>query len=128
MRVMLDTNVLITVLLSSKRMNELLTDICEKHTLVLSPYILDELKEVVIKKFPKRSKKLENILSEVSYELVENMTPKKQFKIRDPKDIPVITGAINGRVDVLITGDKDFDEVKLSNLKIIKPSEYQIIN
>jgi len=95
---------------------------------MLDTYILDELRDVVIKKFPKRSKKIENILSELSYELVENITSKKQFKITDPKDIPGITGAINGRVDVLITRDKDFEEVRISNLKIIKPSEYQIIN
>jgi len=127
MRVMLDTNVLVAVLLSSERMNKLFMNVCERHTLVLSPYILQELEDVIIKKFPERREKLENVLSGISYELVENMTSKRQFKIRDPKDVPVITGAINGRVEVLITGDKDFEDVDISNLKIMKPSEYQII-
>lgn len=127
MRVMLDTNVLVAVLLSSERMNKLFANVCEKHTLVLSPYILYELEDVIISKFPERREKLKKFLSEVSYESVENMTSKRQFKIRDPKDVPVITGAINGRVEVLITGDKDFEDVDISNLKIIKPSEYQII-
>ena len=127
MRVMLDTNVLVAVLLSSKRMNKLFMNVCERHTLVLSPYILHELEDVITKKFPQRKEDLEKILSEISYELVENMTSERKIKIRDPKDVPVITGAINGRVEVLITGDRDFEDVDISDLKIMKPSEYQII-
>lgn len=126
MRIMLDTNIIISIVLGSKSMNQLFRDICKRHTLVLSPYILQELREVVSEKFPKRKKCLKQFLTGISYELVEEKRrPEETFEIRDPKDIPVLNGAINGRVEILITGDKDFEDVTISNLKIMKPSEYQ---
>lgn len=125
MRIMLDTNVLVSIVLSSKKMNQLFLDICEKHTLVLCPYILEETRQVVTDKFPERRRILERIFSNESYEVVENTTTCKQkVNIRDPKDVPIIVGAINGQVELLITGDKDFDNVEIPNIKIIKPSEY----
>lgn len=125
MRIMLDTNVLISIVLSSKKMNQLILDICKKHTLVLSPYILEETRRVVTTKFPQRKEILEKFLSNEVYEIVENTTICRQkINIRDPKDVPIIVGAINGKIELLITGDKDFDNVEIPNIKIIKPSEY----
>jgi predicted nucleic acid-binding protein len=32
--------------------------------------------------------------------------------------------AIESKVDMLITGDKDFDEIKVENIKILKVRDY----
>lgn len=51
MRIMLDTNVLISVVVfNSKLLKDMLIEICDKHSLVLSSYVIDELGEVINKK------------------------------------------------------------------------------
>jgi len=44
--------------------------------------------------------------------------------IRDEKDIPVLAAAIESKVDIFITGDKDFDDVKIERPRIMKPKQY----
>ena len=49
---MVDTNVLISLLVfSSNKMNQMMECIFMEHQLVLSSYIVDELKDVVRRKF-----------------------------------------------------------------------------
>ena len=52
MRIMLDTNVLISsIIFKSKIMNELIAAILKDHRLVLSSFVIEELKNVVQRKF-----------------------------------------------------------------------------
>jgi len=70
MRIMLDTNVLISAaLLSSPHIVRLINEISERHTVVLSTYILDELKRVTRLKFPGKHDLLEIFLRELPFEL-----------------------------------------------------------
>lgn len=63
MRIMLDTNILISVaIFNSNKLKELLVNICDKHTLVLSSYIIKELEEVTDRKFPSKRKDLDEFL------------------------------------------------------------------
>ena len=55
MRIMLDTNVIISVLLfANSRMTNMMNYIFTTHRLVLSDYIMDELKYVATRKFPSK--------------------------------------------------------------------------
>lgn len=55
MRIMLDTNVLVSLLLfPNPQMNEMIENIFAEHQLVLSSFVVDELKEVVKRKFPSK--------------------------------------------------------------------------
>ena len=49
---------------------------------------------------------------------------KSFFNKRDPADYPVLYSAIVEDVDVLISGDKDFAEVKVGKPEIVTPSEF----
>lgn len=58
MRIMLDTNVLISALLfPGTKMDAMMNYIFTNHQLVLSSYVVDELKNVVRRKFPGLSRK-----------------------------------------------------------------------
>ena len=46
------------------------------------------------------------------------------FNIRDKDDYIILYTAIVENVDVFITGDKDFDDVEIKKLEILKPSEF----
>ena len=99
MRVMLDTNGIISALLfPSERMNRLFETIVIEHTMVISSYVIDELHTVVERKFPQKVVAVEKLLAGMSYELV--YTPKhisKSFvSIRDVK------GAVKPPCDVTL--------------------------
>lgn len=56
MRIMLDTNVLLSALLfPGEKMNRMMQYIFEAHRLVLSSFVIDELFFVVRRKFPAKS-------------------------------------------------------------------------
>lgn len=53
MRIMIDTNVLISIIFfPSVKMNELKTTLCMKHTIVLCSHIVEELNRVTKRKSP----------------------------------------------------------------------------
>ena len=63
MRVMLDTNILISALVfRSKFMSGIIQVLAEKHTLVLCSYVIDELHETVTKKFNAKTADIERFL------------------------------------------------------------------
>ena len=111
MRIMPDTNVLISMILfPNKRFGDMLELITREHTLVLSSFVADELMAVAERKFPQKKTVIDQFLTRLSYEYV--YTPKVMkgglFDIRDINDYPVLYTAITENVDILITGDKDF--------------------
>lgn len=67
-----------------------------EHQLVLSSYIVEELKGVI----------------------------KRKFEIRDVNDYPVLYTAILEDVDILVTGDSDFRDVDVERPEILTPAEF----
>ncbi|MCM0757439.1 putative toxin-antitoxin system toxin component, PIN family [Sporomusa sphaeroides DSM 2875] len=127
MRVMIDTNVLISALLfPSQQMNTLIYKITMEHELVLSSYVVDELLNVVRRKFKDKLEAVDLLLSQLPYELVYTPVQPKPglFEIRDEKDYPVLYSAIVEDIDVFITGDRDFDGLDLEKPEIISPAEF----
>lgn len=127
MRVMLDTNVLLSAMLfPGERMNGMMQFIFEGHRLVLSSFVVEELTDVVKRKFPSKLRAVDDLLTAMSFELT--YTPKELkpglFGIRDAKDYPVLYTAIQEDVDVLITGDKDFSDVDVERPEILTPAQF----
>lgn len=127
MRIMLDTNILISLLFfPNQRMNSMMQYIFRNHKLVLSSFVVDELKAVASRKFPNKVKAIDNLLRQISFELVYTPTEIEEnlFEIRDIKDYPVLYTAIIEDVDILITGDKDFSDISLERPEILTPSQF----
>jgi len=127
MRVMLDTNVLISaIIFPNERMDSLIYKAALDHKLVLSSYVIDELLDVTKRKFPQKIKDVDLFLMRLPYELV--YTPQEQtydfFHIRDINDYPVLYSAIIEDVDLFVTGDDDFADVEVEKPEIITPSEF----
>ena len=97
MRIMLDTNVLISALLfPGTKMDAMMNYIFTNHQLVLSSYVVDELKNVVRRKFPGKEMIINKLLMMMSFEYVYTPEPIESglFDIRDVKDYPVLYTAI----------------------------------
>ncbi len=130
MRVLIDTNVLISAALSGNGVpfqayvkatsypNRGL--ICEQN--------VDEMKRIFNKKFPQRLAALNQFLSMalLTLELVPTPTDEdvSEMQLRDINDRPILRAAIAAKVDVLVTGDKDFLESGVEKPIIMTPAEY----
>ena len=127
MRVMLDTNVLISyAIFGSGTIARVVEDVALNHELILPTYVIDEFREVVARRWPARSVAVERFLARAPFETV--VTPKLieegLFEIRDELDYPVLYSAVVGFADVLVTGDKDFSDVDVERPDIVTPAQY----
>lgn len=127
MRVMLDTNILISMLFfPSEQFRRILDYITRNHRLVLSSFVIDELFAIADRKFPAKRHAVDTFLSDLAYELV--YTPYNMqgnlFEIRDKNDYPVLYTAIIENIDIFITGDKDFLDVDVEMPEIMTPADF----
>ncbi len=130
MRVFIDTNILISAALNPNgtpfkaycRAVSYPNDgiICEQN--------VDELRRIFNRKFPTHMKKLDEFLSLLlnAVEIVPVPTEESDLedKIRDVMDRPILRAAINAKVDILLTGDKDFLESGLEHPQIMTAAEF----
>lgn len=124
MRVMADTNVVISTLLFPASLPaKVLLHIASKHDLVLCDHIISEIRDVVSRKRPDLLNDFEILLTQLSYELVD--APQESSKLmQDPKDQPILNAAIMAGVDVIVTGDKHFLKLVLARPKTMSPAEF----
>lgn len=128
MKVFVDTNVIISAMLfPSGKVARVFSHLLEKHTVVISSYTKEECKEVFERKFPEKLKQLEIFFDGINFE--EFTTPNKidenkYPKIRDVKDLPVLASAILSDSDILLTGDKNFEDLKIDKPLIFSPTRY----
>ncbi len=130
MRVLIDTNVLISAALSKNGtpfQAYVKAASYPNHGLICEQNV-DEMKRIFNKKFPNRLAALDKFLSIalMTLELVPIPTDENisEAKIRDVKDRPILRAAIEAKADVLLTGDKDFLESGLENPMIMTPAEF----
>ena len=87
---------------------------------------IDESKYLINNKFKVNKKVLDEFLNDFSYDLVcsPQNVEEKLFEIRDKDDYIILHTAIVEDVDIFITGDKDFNDVKINKPKIMSVNEF----
>ena len=130
MRVLIDTNILISSALSNKgtpyqAFHKAVT--YPNHGIVCDQNI-DELRRIFNRKFPQKLSALERFLSLALLTLELVPTPSEEHisesKIRDVNDRPILRAAIYAKADILLTGDKDFLESGLKHPKIMTATDF----
>jgi predicted nucleic acid-binding protein len=116
LRVYVDTNIFISLLaFNSHKMRNFLEVVQTHHTLLLSTAVLEEIDEVLSRRFPKAIPLVSRMLRYLEYELILTPTPsdptyhevvKKLPYIKDPDDIIIFVGAWLGKSDVIVSHDK----------------------
>lgn len=128
MRVMLDTNIFISMIFfPSAQTRELAKRLTDNHQIVVCDYVIEELRLVTDRKFPAKRQFLDRFFLELPFELV--YTPKAlnldEFpEMRDTKDSPILATAIMEGIDVFVTGDKDFLVLDVDIPEIITMAEF----
>lgn len=129
MRVLIDTNVLISAALGGGTPFQAYVKAASypNHGLICEQNV-DEMKRIFNKKFPTRLDALNRFLAAalLTLELVPVPTDEEatEEKIRDVKDRPILRAAIRAGADVLLTGDKDFLEAGLEKPIVLTPAEF----
>lgn len=130
MRVLIDTNVLISAALSANGVpfQAYVKAASYPNHGLLCEQNVDEMKRIFNKKFPNRLTSLDKFLSTalLTLELVSIPTEEdiSETKIRDINDRPILRAAIEAKADVLLTGDKDFLESGVENPMIMTPAKF----
>ena len=111
MRLFLDTNVVLSAILFPEgRTAAFLRRAITDHTIILSDYVVEELRTVFTRKFPAKADLLETFLAELSFEAI---------------DVPIVEDAIRSGCDYLVTGDKDLHVLERAGLpKIVAPGAF----
>jgi putative PIN family toxin of toxin-antitoxin system len=125
MRILVDTNVLISAsLFPNPNMNQLMDRIALEHTLVLPSHVMEELEMLFDTKFKGKKNLLKRFFAKYSYDYVYtplDINPEDYPEIRDKNDLPILVSAIVAGVDLIITGDKDFFDIKTRDIEIELP-------
>jgi len=130
MRIMLDTNILISAALfpGARAAQALLKAINPPYEPVVCDYVIDELHRKFQEKFPKRATELDAFLYVILSNMERVSIPEEENpsekKIRDAKDRPILRAALNAHADLLLTGDKDFLESSVTDPRIISVTEF----
>ena len=123
MRVALDTNVLVAAVATRGLCADVVNLIMAEHELILGEAVLTELKRVLRKKMRVPAVVIDEYDSLLRRES-RVVSKAKAFvvAIRDKSDIPVLSEAIAGNAEILITGDRDLlDIAEQLPLRILTP-------
>ena len=123
MRVFLDTNVLAAAFTTRGLCADVVRYVLAEHQLITGDVILGELHDVLAKRFRLPASTTKDILDLLrSQEVVAKPKKAASTPIRDPDDAWVLASAIEGRCDVLVTGDHDLlDIADAAALPILSP-------
>ena len=123
MKVFLDTNVLVSAMATRGLCSDVLREVLTSHQLVVSAALFTELKRVLRQKL--------RIPAELINEAIEILQQDAYFsaastfpdvEIRDKDDLMILSSALNGNADLLVTGDKELlDLGKVEAMEIVSP-------
>ena len=123
MRVFLDTNVLVSAFATRGVCADVLRVVLAEHSLVTGEVVLQELRRVLSRRIglpPGTISEIDEFLRE--QEVIAKPRARADVPERDPDDQWVVASAIEGRADVLVTGDRDLlDIAGAAPIKIVDP-------
>lgn len=128
MRVVLDTNVLVSAILFGGKPRQVLESIIAGHHLLLtSPPLLDELVKVLgDDKFRFPPEKAERVRQEL-IEVADLVAPGRRLHVvnRDPTGNRVIECAVSGKANRIVSGDKNLlGPERYRGIPLMSPTEF----
>lgn len=130
MKVMIDTNVLISSALSNSGtpFKAFIKAVTAPNQGIICEQNIDEMRRVFNRKFPDKIAALESFLALSMLTLkivpIPDDTYKSEAQVRDADDRPILRAAIAAEADVIVTGDLDLLEAGLRNPLILTPAQF----
>ncbi|HMK77992.1 MAG TPA: putative toxin-antitoxin system toxin component, PIN family [Thermodesulfobacteriota bacterium] len=123
MKVFLDTNVLVSAMATRGLCADVLREILTSHQLVVSAALFNELRRVLRKKLQIPDELIDDAI-EMLQQDAHFATPStlSDVKIRDKDDLMILSSALDGSADLLVTGDKELLNLgKIQDMEIVSP-------
>ncbi len=130
MRILIDTNVLISAALNpdSTSFKAYIKAVTYPNRGLICEQNVDELIRIFNKKFSHKMKALDAFISMalMSLELIPMTEDElsEEAQIRDINDRPILRAAIKAKADMILTGDKDFLESGITKPEILTPTDF----
>jgi len=126
MKVFLDTNVVVSATATRGLCADVFRSVIEFHELVISESLLAEVERVLRDKFRAPADLITETIWLLRQDaLLASADPKAHISVKDKTDIAILSAAINGKADMLITGDRELlDLGTAGNVEILSPRQF----
>lgn len=108
LRVVIDTNVVVSAIVWGGKPRELVLKLLEQHTVILSPQMLAEFNDVISRdKFGVKTFQVKRFLTDLTNKSkIVNSVGLFKIIVEDPDDNNILNAAYSGKADYIVTGDK----------------------
>ena len=122
MRILIDTNVLVSAFVFGGKAGTLMNMLFESsHELLVSDYVDAEFKAILEMKWNEKAEKVYLLFHKLPFVFCGS-SPMPMGNLRDAKDIPVLSDALFHHADMILSGDKDFIEADIEHPLVFSPS------
>ena len=126
MRVLLDTNVLVSAVATRGLCADVFRAVLAAHELVTCPQVLKEVRRILKVKFGVPEALSEEYLELIGQEaIVAESEELPDLAIKDRDDAAIVAAAISAGAQILVTGDHDLQGLKnIGKVRIISPRAF----
>ena len=129
MRVLVDTNIIIAAMINPfGKPSLVLNSVIAFHEMYVCRQTLTELTNFLSKKRAQKYQHAESIFNRLLKSAIVldplQIESALEFQIRDATDRPILRAAVESKVDIILTGDRDFLESGIESPQILTASEF----
>ena len=126
MKVFLDTNVIASATATRGLCADVLRTVIEFHDLVVSECLIGELRRVLKDKLGASSEIIADVVWLLKQDTIAaEALPLSDLPLKGPADVAIVSSALNGGADILVTGDKEMLDLKRAGtLQILTPRQF----
>ena len=126
MKLLIDTNVIISGITARGHSFEVIKDSTYRHEVYYTEHLLEEIQRILSTKFSLSKDVIHFSVFIIKRDFIKGKTADKVESVcRDPDDNQILADVLINKIEVIITGDKDLLDLKdYKGVKIISPREY----
>ena len=126
MRVLLDTNVIVSAVTTRGLCADVFRAVLAAHELVICAKVLQEVQRILSMKFGVPEPLVAEYLELIGQDaIVAEPEGLPDLPIQDRDDAEIVAAAIGGRAEILVTGDHELQSLKnIGQLRIISPRAF----
>jgi uncharacterized protein len=126
MKVLLDTNVIISAVTTRGLCADIFRTVLSHHELVTCSQVLREVRRILRTKFSVAEDAVAEYLALLQQDaILAEPAALPKLPIKDKDDITIIAAALAGNADLMVTGDNELQQIQqISGLRILSPRAF----
>ena len=126
MRILVDTNVIVSGFIAKGVCFEILEDLVYSHTPLITSFVLAECHKVFLHKFHLSKTTVTSMLHVMERYFKKGENSTKILKVcRDPDDNQLFADALINKANIILSGDKDLLSMyEYEGIRVIAPKDY----